>query len=163
MKFKKFSTRKEIEENLIDYVRNFLSANPNSKISIGTDSKYKSKLDKAIYATVLVFSYPGIDGVFNKGSHLIYSIERVDKKLSLFERLWFEVDRSRIIADLLKEKLGIKIEIHVDLNPNKKYKSNVAYSSAIGMLTGLGYLVHAKPDAPAATCAADLLVNNYLL
>lgn len=51
--------------------------------------------------------------------------------------------------------------IHLDLNPKigikEQNKSNKIYNSAVGMLTGLGFKVVAKPNAYASSSAGDLL------
>lgn len=158
-KFKLFRNSEEIKEHYIDYISKFLEKNPDCKIAVGTDSKYRNSKKRIIYATCIVIFYPGTDG-YNKGAHVIYNIEKIYKKLSLFERLWEEVDMSRLIAHEIQEQIGVPVEIHVDINPAKDFKSNVAYQPAIGMLQGMGYIVSAKPDAPAASCAADVLVNR---
>lgn len=60
------------------------------------------------------------------------------------------------------------VDIHVDYNPfegnmNKKgipkNKSNVSYRAMVPYLKGMGYRVFSKPQAHAASSAADLLVN----
>ena len=61
------------------------------------------------------------------------------------------------------------VDIHIDFNPFEgsinergmsKNKSNVAYKAYTPWLRGLGYRVWAKPQAPCATGAADLLLQD---
>lgn len=61
------------------------------------------------------------------------------------------------------------IDLHLDFNPvegtqdkkgNAKNRSNLSYKTYVPWLRGLGYRVWAKPDAPASTSAADLLVQD---
>jgi len=61
------------------------------------------------------------------------------------------------------------VDIHVDFNPfegfidkkgNAKNKSNLAYKSMVPWMRSLGYRVWAKNVAFAATCAADLLLQD---
>jgi predicted RNase H-related nuclease YkuK (DUF458 family) len=52
-----------------------------------------------------------------------------------------------------------KVEIHVDINPRDKFKSNVAYKAAMGILTGSGFSTKAKNKSFAASCAADYLMR----
>ena len=62
-----------------------------------------------------------------------------------------------------------KVDIHLDYNPYEgvvdkrgvpKNRSNVAYKSMTPWLRGLGYRVFCKPNSPASTSAADLLLQN---
>lgn len=61
------------------------------------------------------------------------------------------------------------VDIHVDFNPfegivdkrgNAKNKSNMAYKSMVPWMRSLGYRVWSKNVAFAATCAADLLLQD---
>lgn len=157
--FRLFRTSDIIEEDYLKYIENFLEKNPGCKVAVGTDSKCRTSKRRIVYATCIAIFYPGVDG-YDKGAHVIYSKEKLVGKMPLFERLWEEVDRSRIIASEIEDELQVPVEIHVDINPDKDFKSNVAYQPAIGMLQGMGYTVLAKPEAPAASCAADVLVNR---
>jgi predicted RNase H-related nuclease YkuK (DUF458 family) len=52
-------------------------------------------------------------------------------------------------------------EVHIDINPNPRYKSNVAVKEALGYVKGnLGIDAKIKPDAFAAMHAADHLVRH---
>ena len=61
------------------------------------------------------------------------------------------------------------VDIHVDFNPQEgsitergmqKNKSNLAYNSYVPWLRGLNYRVWAKPQSPASSSAADLLLQD---
>lgn len=69
-------------------------------------------------------------------------------------------------ADMLDYRT---IDIHVDFNPFQgslnergiiKNKSYAAYKSYTPWLRGMGFRVWAKPNAPASTTAADLLLQD---
>lgn len=71
-----------------------------------------------------------------------------------------------ISSDMMDYKL---VDIHVDFNPvegsiNEKglhrNKSYTAYKSYSPWLRGLGFRVWAKPNSPASTSAADLLLQD---
>lgn len=158
MFFKNFHTNEKIEDYL-GHIKEFVEKYPTAKIAVGSDSKYRKGSKRATFVTVIAMFYPGTNG-FNKGAHLIYSMKRERRDISLFERLWEEVEISKIIAEEIQDSIQFPVEIHIDVNPKKDFKSNVAYQPAIGMLNSLGFDVYAKPHAPAATCAADLIVNK---
>lgn len=50
-----------------------------------------------------------------------------------------------------------KVDIHLDFNPveSTRNKSNEAYKAYVNYLRDMGFRVWAKPQAPAASCAAD--------
>lgn len=61
------------------------------------------------------------------------------------------------------------VDIHVDFNPNEgsinekgvsKNKSYAAYKAYVPWLRGLNFRVFAKPNAPGASTAADLLLQD---
>lgn len=64
----------------------------------------------------------------------------------------------RIIEEYNKELLHVKpIICDIDLNPNNLYKSFMVYDTGVGTLKGSGFRVRSKPNAWAASGAADLL------
>lgn len=61
------------------------------------------------------------------------------------------------------------VDIHVDFNPSEgsinekgvsKNKSYAAYKAYVPWLRGLNFRVFAKPNAPASSSAADLLLQD---
>jgi predicted RNase H-related nuclease YkuK (DUF458 family) len=56
-----------------------------------------------------------------------------------------------------------KLEIHLDINPNPKYASNVVTAEAIGWVRSLGLVAKVKPESFAATSAADHFVRHKSL
>lgn len=78
----------------------------------------------------------------------------------------------RVIKSFLLNEDDINfrlVDIHIDFNPNEgrknekgvsKNKSYYAYKSYVPWLRGLGFRTWAKPLAPAATSAADLLLHD---
>lgn len=112
-----------------------------------------------------------------------YKYENIDIPLNdlIFQRLWNEVEYLMELGvwldEELKGKYFIKHEknaydgsipyrlpiIHLDFNPyegsKKENKSNKLYTSAMGMLSGMGFKVVGKPGAYASSSAADLLCH----
>jgi len=154
--FKRFngSEIKDVDKYILDRLEKF----PETEIILGTDSQNKGKW--SVYTTVICFRY------LNKGTHIIFTRERIKRKKDLFARLWEEVERSKMIADhiakvLLEAKCSedFKFSVHLDLNPNPAHKSHTVYQASMGYITGLGYDAVAKPAAWAASHAADMLCH----
>lgn len=80
--------------------------------------------------------------------------------------MWKEVEYSVELAQQVRDIAENKFELfetHLDLNKDKRYKSNSVVGAAIGYVKGLGLIPKIKPDAPAATAAAHSFgkVKNY--
>ena len=74
------------------------------------------------------------------------------------ERMVYEVGKSVEVAYEIAPLLDlydIKMEIHADINPDPKHESNTALQQAVGYILGMGYEFKVKPDAWAASNAAD--------
>lgn len=150
MEFKTLRDRKSID--LVDYVRSYLNENPEVEILIGCDSQ--NHLDTTVYATVVALYFP------RNGAHVLFCkevtpIERT-RQVRLMNEVWKSIDvaeRLRL-ADLPRAKY-----IDVDLNPDKKYKSNEVLRSAVGLVEGMGYTVRYKSLGALVTHAADALVK----
>jgi predicted RNase H-related nuclease YkuK (DUF458 family) len=161
-RFKKWNKKEKIDD-LEGYILNILAKDKHTQIAIGTDSKFKSKHVRGVlhhhvnYFTVISFSFNG------RGSHLIYRQEilKGEGRLSLFDRLWKEVRMSADLAMWVFEHCGIVPEVHLDINPDEKYQSNILFKSAEGFITGLGFPVEVKPNAATASRAADHLCKFH--
>jgi predicted RNase H-related nuclease YkuK (DUF458 family) len=128
------------------------------QISVGTDSKFHPRKGgwSVTYASILAFTFG------NKGTHLLMrrQVLRGDGKLSLFERLWQEVEITVGMALWIRENVGIDVDVHLDVNPKETEGSNIIYNAARGYAESYGFVVECKPDSPVAMCAADHLVRN---
>ena len=150
MEFKKLRDRNSID--LVDYVRSYLIENPEVEILIGCDSQ--NHLDTTVYATVVALYFP------RNGAHVLYCkeitpIERT-RQVRLMNEVWksVEVAEKLRLADLPRAKY-----IDIDLNPDKRYKSNEVLRSAVGLVEGMGYTVRYKSLGALVTHAADALVK----
>jgi predicted RNase H-related nuclease YkuK (DUF458 family) len=152
-------------EDLKQYVTEQLNSERASrvdsiKISVGTDSKFhpRGRGWSVSYVNIIAFRFG------NTGTHLIARKDRRsgDGRLSLFDRLWTEVQMTVNLALWMREELGLEVEIHFDINPKKDYGSNVVYQSAKGFGESFGFKVECKPSgaSAAASVAADHLVRN---
>lgn len=152
MKKFKTLTGKPID-NVIDYIKEYLSTHDNIEILIGSDSQRNGR--KIIYGVVIVLYNVG------HGGHVLCTKEIVDIEPALPVKLITEVWKSVEIAEFLKENGIPSIKyIDIDLNPNPRYKSNSTLRTAIGMVEGLGYKVRYKHNGALATSAADYLVRG---
>jgi predicted RNase H-related nuclease YkuK (DUF458 family) len=150
MQFKTLSNRKQI--NLVEYVTKYLSENPTADILIGCDSQ--NYTGTTVYATVVALYKPkgGAHVLFNKE---VLPLEKV-RQLRLMNEVWKSVE----VAELLKNSGLPQVKyIDIDVNPDKRYKSNEVLRSAVGLVEGMGYTVRYKSMGVMATYAADMLVK----
>ena len=145
-KFKRLTDHRQVD--IVEYIKEKLVENPDIELYIGCDSQTHG--NTTTYATVVVLHHRG------SGGHVLYNKETVPVIRVLWDRIWKEVESSLEIAEYLLEN-GVKKAkyIDIDINPDKRYKSNMLLTSAIGMITWKGFEVRAKPGASAASYAAD--------
>ena len=100
----------------------------------------------------------------NKGGTYKFGKYRETKRartMGMKERLWKEVEMVAEVALALEPYIGErKFEVHLDLNPNKKDKSSVIITEAVGYITALGFDAVVKPDSFAASSVADMRVRK---
>ena len=150
MEFKTLRARKSID--LVDYVRSYLNENPEVEIFIGCDSQ--NHLDTTVYATVVALYFP------RNGAHVLFCKEVTPIERTRQVRLMNEVWKSVEVAEKLRlANLPRAKYIDVDLNPDKRYKSNEVLRSAVGLVEGMGYTVRYKSLGALVTHAADALVK----
>lgn len=127
----------------------------NKKIHIGCDSQQRCN-DKTEFVTVLVILTPG------KGGRIFYTKKIVDRIASLRERLLKEVMHSIELAITVSQLISESTEVcvHVDANPNLKFKSSKHIQDLIGYVMGQGFTCITKPDSWAAMNVADRIVKN---
>lgn len=125
------------------------------QIYVGCDSQVSNS--NTIYSTVI--GIHRIVGGVGRGVHIIHTREKTlklnESRGAIFKRLWGEVERIVEVVTFLQDNGIDNIETHVDANSNKQYVSNAIYDSAMGWLKSMGFEVNAKPDAWAATYAAN--------
>jgi predicted RNase H-related nuclease YkuK (DUF458 family) len=148
LNFKRLGDHKPVVD-LINYAKDQVRSNPDTKIYVGSDSHNLSS--RTNLATALVFHYG------NSGAHVVYRIIRIPRMEDRFSRLWLEVTSSIEIAQYLKESgLSIKF-VDLDLNDDPKYQSNSLLRSALGYVESLGFKPRWKPFSPMSISVADSL------
>lgn len=148
-----------MKEFNVEEVRDFINRqSPETKIYIGCDSyRYKKEgVWYARYTTVCVVHIDGKRGCSVWG--LIDSERDYDaKKNRPINRMMNEVYRAaRMFLDLAPAIGDRAIELHVDINVNPKFGSNVAHAQAQGYIKGTCNIEPKfKPNALIASFAAD--------
>lgn len=170
-KFKQFGGF--LIDDVRQYVKEYIAKHPEVEIYVGSDSMNHRKA--TTFVTVVCFVHPG------HGGHIVfrrYNTQRIKArkqdydrakaetentkfwKETLFPRMWREVQDSADIALALKDVVGNKtITVDLDLNPDEKHQSNVAHDAGVGYIKSLGFKCRTKPEAFAASCAADFLCS----
>ena len=123
------------------------------KVCIGSDSQVRGKV--VDFATVIVFLRK------QKGGFMFIHNSKMEKKMSLKERMILEVAKSIEIAyamcDLL-DKYNVELEVHADINTDPAFQSNTALKEAMGYILSMGFVFKAKPDAFASSSCADKVI-----
>ncbi len=125
-----------------------------SAVYVGCDSVRfkKNGIWYARYATVVVVHYDT-----RHGASIYHSLETLpdfgNLKMRLMNEAMFATNAALEVIDVLD---GRYLEVHLDLNPNPRHKSNVALSEAIGYVLGnTGIKPQVKPHSWAASHASD--------
>ncbi|WP_207421060.1 ribonuclease H-like YkuK family protein [Desertivirga brevis] len=157
MTWKKFSG--EIIQNpILDEVERAIERESNLgnklKVCIGTDSQVKGAITD--FATVIVFLRE------KKGAFMFINQEKSTKKMSIKERMLWEVQKSietaYALCDLL-DLYDVDLEVHADINTNPMFKSNQALHEAMGYILSMGFVFKAKPEAFASSACANKVVQ----
>jgi predicted RNase H-related nuclease YkuK (DUF458 family) len=136
-----------------------IDSSPTSAVYLGCDSirSKKNGVWYAKYSTVVIIHKDGCHG----GTIFHDSVEMRDYgniRQRMLNEVAFAVQHATDIIDVIGER---HFEIHLDINPDPKYKSNAALKEAMGWVRGqFGDVVKCKPDGFAATHAADHMVRH---
>lgn len=132
-------------DSVLKFINKVRSA---SELHVGCDSHFVG--GKCVFAIVVA--------LYQRGKGGTYFFARLKKDRKLFQnlkiRLLKETELSIQLADLVKidEK---NVSVHLDINPNPAYKSNVVFTSATAWVKSLGYQCIVKPDSWASSWLAD--------
>lgn len=123
-------------------------------IHIGTDSLQCGR--ETQFVTVVAVLTPHSGG---RAAYRRVIVPRVD---SLRERLLKEVWHSVELGLQLNQDIkgDLALTIHVDANPSERYMSSKYVQELVGLVLGQGFKALIKPDAWAATHAADHIVRT---
>jgi predicted RNase H-related nuclease YkuK (DUF458 family) len=126
-------------------------------VYVGTDSQQDGKVTQ--FVTVVAVHEPG------KGGRAFYTVETADRIKSLRERLLREVFHSVQLALELEPMLNKEssLEVHVDANPNVKFKSSLYVKELTAMVVSQGLYCVLKPESWAATHLGDHVVKAKVI
>lgn len=134
-----------------------LLANGDREVHIGSDSQQAGKHTEMV--TVVAVVNPG------KGARAFYCRERLQRIQNLRERLmkevWYSVDTGMEVVTLIPD--SVDITIHIDANPNVRYKSSNYIKELTSLVVSQGFKSVLKPDSFIASHAADHVVKNIVL
>ncbi|MBL0126749.1 MAG: hypothetical protein IPP83_04665 [Flavobacteriales bacterium] len=138
---------------LLDHVRALMRDRDDVEVHVGCDSHNHGR--HTVYATTVVLRY------HRNGAQVVYHREKSAKVDDLWTRLWGEVERSLMTAELLREEGHIRVHrIDMDLNSDARYASNKLHMAAVGFVRAHGFEPMTKPDLLIASWAANVLCNG---
>ena len=120
------------------------------EIHVGCDSHFIK--EECVFALVIALYEPG------KGGTYFFARNKMprSKSRNMKMRLLKETEKAISIADYIRLNIGLDdIHVHLDINPNKKYKSSQVFTSATSWVKSQGYNCIVKPDAWASSWLAD--------
>lgn len=145
-----------IEVDLDEQLRSLLS-HPDRQVFVGTDSQ--NDRSRTEFVTVVCVHTVG------KGGRVFYCHERMPRIKSLRERLmrevWMSVETGITINGVIPEDR--ELTIHIDVNPNLKYKSSVCVKEAVGLVQSQGFGYVLKPDSSVASHVADHILKERIV
>jgi predicted RNase H-related nuclease YkuK (DUF458 family) len=146
--------RKEVEFDF-DEIRDAISnSSESSAVYVGADSqRYKKRgVYYVAYVTVIILH---IDGEHGGRLFKEVKVQRDFGQVRL--RLMNEVYMASAAAVQILDVLGDRIfEIHLDINPDVKYKSSTVVKEATGYILGMfGFKPKIKPEGFAASTVSD--------
>ncbi len=156
---KKWKTLAGEEVDLRSTIEACLREYPDAEVTIASDSQQRGQHTE--YVTVVTLIRPG------KGGRVLFNRELISRVRELRERLWKETWRSTELAMELTEtpdigdRMQIDVQaIHIDANVDPKHKSSKYVEELVGLVVGQGFKAVVKPEAWAASHAADHAVKH---
>ncbi len=141
-----------------------------STVFIGADSvRFKKGVNRdgsdkwfARYAVVIIVHKDSRHGC-NVFSNVVVLPDYARSANQLRQRLLTEVQLSIDAFTQIEDVLGGRhLEIHLDVNPDPKHESNIVAKEAAGWVMGMGITHKIKPQAWAASSAADHCANGKM-
>ena len=134
-------------ERVLDSVK---ASKDSCEIHVGCDSHFVK--DKCVFAIVVAMYEYG------KGGTYFFARLKVSRRLfmNMKLRLLKEVELALTLADLLSVFLKREnLNVHLDINPDKRFKSSQVFTPATSWVKSLGYQCIVKPDSWASSWLAD--------
>ena len=121
-----------------------------AEIHVGCDSHYIK--DRCIFAVVVAVYEP------SKGGTYFFARNKVDRKTipNMKMRLLKETETAIELANIINVSVDLKkTYVHLDINPDKRFKSSQVFTSATSWVKSQGYDCIVKPDSWASSWLAD--------
>jgi len=162
MKFRTTGIERKPIDDIAQYVKEHVARYYQEPFSlwVGCDSLPKDNGWAEFGIAIVLYRY-------GKGGHVLGAMVREYHRDDL-KRLSREVEILLELAQMFQERGTFELPniveycLHLDFNKEKEYKSNKMYDWAIGWIRGMGFPVTPKPEAYAASYAADKIVRREL-
>lgn len=138
-------------EKVLQAIKN---ASSTSTFYIGCDSSVSRYADGRKFARYVLVFITHKDS--SKGAGILHEEYILPEYGNLKQRLLNEANFAIGLASEVIDHIGTrKLEVHLDINPDPRHKSNVAVKEALAYAKGLGLEAKVKPHSFAAAHAAD--------
>ena len=135
--------------DVVDFVREH--AQGGQIVHLGTDSLQLARHTR--FVTVVAVLTPG------RGGRAIWTRTATPRIHSLRERLLREVWLSVELGLRLDAVVTGELQVHIDANPIARHRSSAYVQELVGLVVSQGFRAVIKPEAWAASRAADRLVR----
>ena len=135
--------------DVVDFVREH--AHDGQIVHLGTDSLQLARHTR--FVTVVAVLTPG------RGGRAIWTRSATPRIQSLRERLLREVWLSVELGLRLDPVVKGELHVHIDANPIARHRSSAYVQELVGLVVSQGFRAVIKPEAWAASRAADRLVR----
>lgn len=152
--------------DVLEYVKEWVESRDGEvEIWVGCDS-LPQRWKRARFVEVIVMYTRG------HGGHIVFRREQgirvygENKDQLIRDRLMREAFRLVEVATFLRDggietfKNVVKVECQLDYNKKKEYASQQILEQATGFVRAMGFLIEVKPNAPAASYAADAVCRG---
>lgn len=149
--------------DVVDYIKRYLDEHEGEfTLMIGVDSLPHGFWKKRATFTQVIALHRRINGT-GKGAHCLFRRQPKIKTQGTRDRLMTEAYQLVEVAQYLRDadleyhpKI-LKFDLQLDFNREKPNESEKYLMEASGYVTAMGFEVNIKPDAPAASYAADFV------
>ena len=143
----------------IEAIKNYIDAcGPETKVYLGCDSE-RFHIKGIWYADYIIAVVVHVDAkhgckIFGQVTRELDYTHQKKPRMRLMNEVYKVADTYLKLAKVIDKD----IEVHLDINPDQKYTSNIVINEAVGYIKGMCNVVPlVKPKAFAASYAADRL------
>jgi len=149
--------------DIVDYIKRYLDEHEGEYVlMIGVDSLPHGFIKKKATFTQVVALHRKINGI-GKGAHCLFRRQAKIQTRGTRDRLLKEAYQLVEVAQYLRDSdiefdsRILKVDLQLDFNKEKPHESEKYLDEAAGYVRAMGFEVNVKPDAPAASYAADFV------